>query len=46
MAFGDGAMSSARRATHTYAHRGTFTVRVRTVDRAGNVRTFKRRVAP
>jgi hypothetical protein len=43
--FGDGSRAIAgRRASHRYAHSGKVTVRVTASDKAGNVRTVKRRI--
>jgi PKD domain len=45
IAFGDGSRAIAgRRAAHRYAHSGKVTVRVTASDKAGNVRTVKRRI--
>jgi PKD domain len=46
IAFGDGSRAIAgRRAAHRYAHSGKVTVRVTASDKAGNVRTVKRRIS-
>jgi hypothetical protein len=45
IAFGDGSRAIAgRRASHRYGHSGRVTVRVTATDKAGNVRTVKRRI--
>jgi hypothetical protein len=45
ISFGDGSRAIAgRRAAHRYAHSGKVTVRVIAGDKAGNVRTVKRRI--
>jgi hypothetical protein len=37
-------VSTAGRLSHTYQRRGTYTIRVRVIDKAGNVETFERDV--
>jgi PKD domain len=45
ISFGDGSRAiSGRRASHRYAHSGKVTVRVSASDKAGNVRTVRRRI--
>jgi hypothetical protein len=44
IAFGDGARSSRRRATHRYRRVGLFTMQVTVRDRAGNVAVVNRRI--
>ena len=45
ISFGDGSRAiSGRRAAHRYAHSGKVTVRVSASDKAGNVRTVRRRI--